>query len=62
MCLEKSEVEEGLYSTKWAAIVCRHELQDPLSDNLEIGLKEMLTHFISFKHVILAFYCLTSPV
>lgn len=32
MCLAKSEVEEGVYSTKWAAIVCRHELRDPLSD------------------------------
>lgn len=31
MCLEeKSEVEEGVYSTKWAAVVCRHELQYPL--------------------------------
>lgn len=31
MCLEeKNEVEEGVCSTKWAAVVCRHELEDPL--------------------------------
>lgn len=32
MCLAKSEVEEGVYSTKCLQTMAAHELRDPLPD------------------------------